>query len=75
MTTNTEPMAVYSGEHTEALFLKSLLEGSGIPAWLIDLSVRGVSDVRVYVAHHDFERARPIAEHFRVHGKKTAPPW
>jgi hypothetical protein len=36
---SSEPLdvMVYSGQHTEALFLKSLLEGSGIAAKLLNL--------------------------------------
>src|SRR5438093_12335600 len=65
------PVAIYSGTDMEALFLKSLLEGSDIPASVSDLSFKGDVDVRVCVAQRDVERARPIVDHFRAHGKKT----
>jgi hypothetical protein len=55
----------------EAVFLKSLLEGSDIPASISDLSFKGDVDVRVCVARRDVERARPIVDHFREHGTKT----
>ena len=69
------PVAVYSGTDMEAMFLKSLLEGSDIPASVSDFSFRGDVDVRVYVAQRDVERARPIVDHFKQHGKKTPPPF
>jgi len=73
MPRDDEPIAMYFGHSMEAVFLKSLLEGSGIPAWLSDFSIGGSPDVRVYVAKSDVERALPIVDHFRDHGKKTPP--
>jgi N-acetylglutamate synthase-like GNAT family acetyltransferase len=55
----------------EAVFLRSLLEGSDIPASVSDWSIKGDVDVRVCVAQRDVERARPIVDHFKEHGKKT----
>jgi len=57
MTKDDTPAAVYSGHEMEALFLKSLLEGSGIPASVSDTSFRGDLDVRVCVSRRDVERA------------------
>lgn len=62
---------VYSGQHTEALFLKSLLEGSGIAARLLNLAASGDDDVGVYVAQSDLHSAMPLVEDFRCHGTKT----
>jgi len=62
---------VYSGQHTEALFLKSLLEGSGIAAALSHLAASGDDDVGVYVAQSDVELAMPLVDDFRNHGRKT----
>jgi hypothetical protein len=71
MTKADMPVAIYSGTDMEAVFLKSLLEGSNIPASVSDLSFKGDVDVRVCVAQSDVERARSIVDHFREHGKKT----
>jgi hypothetical protein len=62
---------VYSGQHTEAVFLKSLLEGSGIQAELSNLAVSGDDEVGVYVAQSDAADAIPLVEDFRNHGTKT----
>jgi hypothetical protein len=62
---------VYSGQHSEALFLKSLLEGSGIAAALSDLAESGGDDVGVFVAQSDVELAMPLVGDFRNHGTKT----
>jgi len=74
MTDDDSPFVVYSGHNMESVFLRSLLESSGISAFLSDHSVGGDVDVRVSVAKSDVERARPLVEHFRHHGKKTTPP-
>jgi hypothetical protein len=65
------PVAVYSGHNAEAVFLKSLLEGSGISASISDFSIAGHVDFRVYVAQRDVERARPIIDDFSERGNKT----
>jgi hypothetical protein len=62
---------VYSGQHTEALFLKSLLEGSGIAAALSQLAESLDDDVGVYVAQSDVALAMPLVDDFRTHGTKT----
>jgi hypothetical protein len=62
---------VYSGQHTEAVFLKSLLEGSGIASTLWDLSESGGDDVVVYVTQSDVQHATPLVEDFRSRGIKT----
>ena len=70
----TEVM-VYCGQHTEATFLRSLLEGSGIAARLASLAATGHDDVGVYVAASDVARARPIIEDFEAHGTKSSKFW
>ena len=62
---------VYSGQHTEALFLKSLLEGSGIAAALSRLAASGCDDLVVYVAQSDVDHAMPLVEDSRNHGTKA----
>jgi hypothetical protein len=62
---------VYSGQHTEAVFLKSLLQGSGIAATISELTESGGDDVGVYVAQSDVELAMPLVDDFRNHGTKT----
>lgn len=75
MSPDDEPVAVYFGEDTDSLFLKTLLEGSGIPASLKSFSMSGGefggTDVRVFVVRRDVERARPLVEHFKIHGKRS----
>lgn len=40
MSTGSHPVSIYSGKYTEVIFLKSLLEASGIEASLVNLSGR-----------------------------------
>jgi hypothetical protein len=64
MPSGDELVAVYFGGDTDSIFLKSLLEGSGIPA-----SIRNFSE-------SDVERAQPLVEHFKQHGQKSPrTPW
>lgn len=76
MTQDDENVAVYFGEDTNSLLLKTLLEGSGIPASVKNFSMSGAglgkTDVRVFVARRDVERARPLIEHFKKHGQKPS---
>lgn len=76
MLLDDELVAVYFGEDTDSLFLKTLLEGSGIPASLRNFSMTGGgvgrTDVRVFVARRDVERAQPLIEHFKNHGQKSS---
>ena len=67
---SADPVVIYSGQYTEAVFLKTLLEGSSIPASIADLS-DGIQRWQVYVAPRDIERALPIVEDFKNTGKKT----
>lgn len=69
-----DQVAVYFGEHTDSLFLETLLEGSGIPASVRDFTTdAGVrTDVGVFVARRDVERARPLVEDFKEHGHKSS---
>ncbi len=72
MPVDDELVAVYFGEDMDSLFVKTLLEGSGIPASIRNFSMSGGgvggTDVRVFVARRDVERARPLVEHFKEHG-------
>jgi hypothetical protein len=73
MPLDDELVAVYFGEDTDSLFLKTLLEGSGIPASLRNFSMSGGggADVRVFVARRDVERAQPSVEDFKNRGQKS----
>jgi len=75
MTLDDEPVAVYFGGDMECIFLKSLLEGSDIPAQVESFSFSGAGsgsrDVRVFVARKDAERALPLVEDFKQHGTKS----
>jgi hypothetical protein len=75
MARDDEHVAVYFGGDTDSLFLKTLLEGSGIPASIKNFSMSGGgmgrADVRVFVASRDVERARPLVEHFKKHGQTS----
>jgi hypothetical protein len=71
MASDDDLVTVYFGEDTDSLFVKTLLEGSGIPASLRNFSVGGRSDVRVLVARRNAEHAQPLIEHFKIHGTKS----
>lgn len=62
-------VAVYFGNDTDCLLVKSLLEGSGIAAFVRNFSmsgpVLGASDVRVFVARKDLDRAKALVDDFR----------
>jgi hypothetical protein len=62
-------VAVYFGNDTDCLFVRSLLEGSGIAAFVRNFSmsgaVLGASDVRVFVARNDVDRAKLLVDDFR----------
>jgi hypothetical protein len=66
---------VYLGQHSEAVFLKSLLEGSGIAAEMLELADSGGDAVGVYVAQCDLDDALPLIEDFRNRGTKTSKFW
>ena len=61
---------VYSGASLQADLLKSLLEGSGIPAFLEDEFLGRMypyaipGGVKVLVSNDDFDEARQIVEKF-----------
>jgi hypothetical protein len=75
LTSQDDQVAIYFGEDTDSLFLKTLLEGSGISATVRNFSMSGAgigrTDVRVFVARRDVEDARPLVEHFKKHGHKS----
>lgn len=66
---------VYAGTHPEAGYLKTVLEGEGIPVFLFDemmgtiaapyIAPGGAGAVRVMIAASDVERAEPLLEDFR----------
>jgi hypothetical protein len=68
-------VVIYSGELSEALFLKSLLEGSGIPATIKNFSIGIVAraDILVCVAPDDVVHAQELVDDFRRRGKMTPP--
>lgn len=76
MTSDDELVAVYLGVDTDALFLKTLLEGSGIPASVRNFAMSGSglgrTDVRVFVARRDLERAQPLIDDFKNNGRASA---
>jgi hypothetical protein len=70
-----DSVPVYYGTQMECLFLQTALEGSGIPAFIKNLSasVGPGEDVRLYVLRGDVERALPLIEDFKMHGRKSRP--
>jgi len=66
-----EPVAIYSGDYMESMFLVGLLEASGIRAWLLDYTFKQSADARVMVRQCDVERAIDLVDDFRKHGRKT----
>jgi Putative prokaryotic signal transducing protein len=64
------PVVVFTGDYTEALFLKSLLESAGLETTLPE-SFMGGAQGRLYVFQGDASKAREIIEDFRQHGKRT----
>jgi hypothetical protein len=66
------PVRVYEGLYTEIVFLKTLLEGSGINT---SRPTRAGAIHRgthcLFVSARDLKRAVELVEHFRQHGKKT----
>jgi hypothetical protein len=73
--TSDKDVLVYSGQFTEATFLKSLLESSGIAAWLINLGPSGDDDIGVYIARAEIARAAPLINEFKNQGTKTPKFW
>jgi len=71
--TNTVPVLAYVGPDAEVLFLRTLLEESGI-ACTADMPMRGehgVREARLFVAPADVETAAPLIKDFRENGVKS----
>lgn len=74
MTQSYELVVVYAGNTIDAGFVKSLLEGSGIEAFLRDefmgilapwyVTAAGAGAVKVMVARRDLDRAEPLVREF-----------
>ena len=65
------PVAVYSGAYQDVAFVFSLLTGSGIDASMNDpIGGKVRRDPRVLVRRRDVDRAQPLIEDFRKHGRK-----
>ena len=65
-----QPTLAYVGHQAEVAFLKSFLEGAGIPC-SVDLPVwgeNGVRNARLFVAASDSEAAAELVADFRQHG-------
>lgn len=67
------PVLAYVGPESEVLFLRTMLEGSGITC-STDVPVRGrsgVREARLFVAQADVEAAAPFIADFRDQGIKS----
>lgn len=74
MEDNNLPVLAYVGPDAEVLFLRTILDSSGI-ACSIDLPTRGrhgVREARLFVAQADVDAAAPIVADFREHGMKSS---
>ena len=65
---NEVPVSLFNGDTTEALFLKSLLESSGIETHGQDSFFGPVR--QLFVRRGDAEQARDVLEDFRQRGKR-----
>jgi hypothetical protein len=66
------PVVVYTGDYTDAMFLASLLEGSGIPATFVQSRHSAAPDI-VVIARRDVAAAMPLIEDFKSGGGSTLP--
>jgi hypothetical protein len=66
---NEVPVSVFNGETTEALFLKSLLESSGIETHLQDSFFGPVR--QLFVRRRDAKQAMEMLEDFRERNKQA----
>ena len=73
-TDDEQPILVFSGDYTEALFLKSLLESAAIEASL-EMSLKPLPDQmpRLYVHKRDALHALELVEDFLRNGKRADP--
>ena len=70
-----EPVEVFAGTTWQAELLKSLLEDSGIEAFIIDeimgtlnpwwTGPGGFGSVKVFVSTQDLDKAKPVVEKFQ----------
>jgi hypothetical protein len=68
------PALVFSGAYSEALFLKSLLEASGIETSLeTSMGSRAGGPPRLFVRHGDLQHAQEVVTDFMQKGKRTSP--
>ena len=68
------PVLAYVGPDAEVLFLRTMLDSSGI-ACSIDLPTRGrhgVREARLFVARADVDAAASLVADFRQHGMKSS---
>ena len=74
-TADDVPTLVFSGEYTEAVFVKTLLESAGIETNESNWGHRGTPAVtRLYVRQVDVEHALELVADFLKNGKRT-PRW
>jgi hypothetical protein len=61
------PVVVFRGGEQECMWLRTLLEGSGIEASSRNCSMEesGGTDIRVFVRRDDLDRIGPLVEHFQ----------
>ena len=75
MTGDDVPTLVFSGPYTEAMFLKTLIESSGIETSFVAPPMRGggglAIESRVYVRRAAAEHASELVEDFRRNGHRT----
>jgi hypothetical protein len=72
--TKTVPVLAYVGPDAEVLFLRTLLEESGITC-SADMPTRGehgVREARLFVAQADVDAAAPLIKDFRQNGVKSS---
>lgn len=62
------PVVVYRGAYEEVIFLKTLLEASGIPAMMF---TSGRYEPSISVARRHVQDALPLVDDFQANGKKT----
>jgi hypothetical protein len=70
------PTVVFAGAYEDAMFLKSLLESTGIHATFDSLPMRGRTpfESKVYVRRADADKARELVDDFRDRAERIAKP-
>jgi len=72
--TKSVPVLAYVGPDAEVMFLRTLLDESGIMC-SVDMPTRGehgVREARLFVAQADVEAAAPVINDFRQNGVKSS---